>query len=130
MGHQEEISMIFPVQILIKKLKAIAIIKSSNLDLDDEGIIKPPQSVFLGGMTKGTLGNDNATSMHFDFLSFLLLSINIIMNLKSHNFLVNLTIFQNATHDFGYLEVGRSVLAIQEFIEKNEKNIVLAGHHK
>ena len=29
------------------------------------------------------------------------------MNLKSHDFLVNLTISQNATHDFGYLGVGR-----------------------
>ena len=48
-------------------------IESSNLDLDDEGIFKSPQSVFLGGMTKGTLGNDNAMSIHFDFLSFLLL---------------------------------------------------------
>ena len=77
MGHQGEkvgkISVIFPVQILIQKRKAIAMIESSNLDLDDEGIFKSPQSVFLGGITKGTLGNDNAMSIHFDFLSFFLL---------------------------------------------------------
>ena len=30
------------------------------------------------------------------------------MNLESHDFFVNLTIFQNATHNFGYLGVGRS----------------------
>ena len=79
-----KISVIFPVQILIQKLKAIAMIESSNLDLDDEGIFKPPQSVFLGGMAKGILGNDNAMSIHFDFLPFLF--IVLIMNLKSHDF--------------------------------------------
>ena len=40
--------------------------ESSNLDLDDEDIFKPPQSVFPVGMTKETLGNDNAMSIQFD----------------------------------------------------------------
>ena len=67
--------------------------ESSNLDLDEEDIFKPPQSVFLGGMTKGTLGNDNAMSIHFDFLPFLLL-------INKYNHELEISRFLSQFHDF------------------------------
>ena len=119
-----KISVIFPVQILIQKLKAIAMIESSNLDLDDKDIFKPPQSVFLGGMTKGTLGNDNAMSIHFDFLPFLLL-------INKYNHELEISRFLSQSHDFSKcnsrfrlaLEVGRSVTC--KYLSKRNVIIII-----
>ena len=84
--------MILPVQILIQKPKAIAM---SHLILIwmQEDIFKPPQSVFLGGMTKGTLCNDNAMSIHFDFLPFLYL-------INKYNHELEISRFFSQSRDF------------------------------
>ena len=51
------------------------------------------QSAFLGGMTKGTLGNDNAMSIHFDFLPFSLL-------INKYNHELEISRFLSQSHDF------------------------------
>ena len=53
--HSEIVALAKKIATRIVKPQCIKDTEISNLDLDDEDIFKPPQSVFLGGMTKGKL---------------------------------------------------------------------------
>ena len=51
--HSEIVALAKIIATRVVKPQCIKDTEISNLDLDDEDIFKPPQSVFLGGITKG-----------------------------------------------------------------------------